>query len=231
MSRPRKAKKLPPENRATPEMMVVKGSARYKIVPGRGLVEDENQDGVDDPTEHDKSNADWRRLLNLSHNVFDPENEDPRIASVLDSCLWSKLSNDITKEDCKPQKFLYDDEEENEGTKAHRRLIMEDGENDLGRFFAPILLGDPDRAEAMFKKIIKMMRNRDAYKKREGVSRITFAVEAYRNYFGEVGREPSKNELKKYMIARREIYKDQPGEGEPWTRLWKSAGLFGMSDR
>jgi hypothetical protein len=82
-----------------------------------------------------------------------------------------------------------------------------------------------DEAERVFGQILKMKRNMMQRDRR------AYALMAYSHYFDEAGKEPTKPQLKAYMQARRDIYKDQPGPDEPWTRLWKETGLFGMADR
>jgi hypothetical protein len=80
-----------------------------------------------------------------------------------------------------------------------------------------------DQAEAFFKRVVTLKRNAEGLPHRNG-----FAYYAYARFIEETGREPSKAELKRYILARREIYRDAPGEGdkEGWTRLWIAAGLF-----
>jgi hypothetical protein len=105
-------------------------------------------------------------------------------------------------------------------------VLGKEGEDDAIEFLLN-LVGEPtaDEMEAMFKNIVKIKRNMETRDRR------AYAMMAYSHYFDAVGKEPTKQQLKAYMQARREIYKDQPGPGEPWTRLWKETGLFGMPDR
>lgn len=55
--------------------------------------------------------------------------------------------------------------------------------------------------------------------------RNRYANEAYDKYSKEFSEIPSKLQLKKYMIARKYEFTDQPGEGDGkgWTSLWKSS--------
>jgi hypothetical protein len=95
-----------------------------------------------------------------------------------------------------------------------------------GEIFAAILeTSTPDQLAAFFARIHKMKVNADMPPHRNA-----FAYYAYSNYIGETGREPSKQELRKYITARREIYKDAPqdgpDDGKAWHRLWQDCGLF-----
>jgi hypothetical protein len=69
--------------------------------------------------------------------------------------------------------------------------------------------------------------------KSENYERTAYAYYAYSNFIKESDREPTKPELKKYIVANRSIYKVAPdvGDGKGWTRLWKSSGLFSLSER
>ncbi len=102
----------------------------------------------------------------------------------------------------------------------------ESEERELLEYFTKLILNaTPEETEKAFNKILKIKRNVMLGDRR------AYALMAYSHYFDEAGKEPSKAKLKAYMIARKDIYKDQPGPEEPWTRLWKETGLFGMSDR
>lgn len=66
-----------------------------------------------------------------------------------------------------------------------------------------------------------------------GRSRIFFAVQACYDYMEEAGKQPSKPQLKRFILARKDIYADTPSENvkSEWTRLWKEAGLDGLANR
>jgi len=78
-----------------------------------------------------------------------------------------------------------------------------------------------EQAQGFFDRIMEMKKlwahgHRNAY-----------AYYAYSNYIEATGKEPSKSELKKYIIAHRDIFKDAPPpeDGKAWYRLWKDSGL------
>jgi hypothetical protein len=85
-----------------------------------------------------------------------------------------------------------------------------------------------DEAEAFFKRVVQMKRNREQLAHRNG-----FAFFAYSRYLEETGREPSKPELKAYLMARRETFRDLPAaeDGKGWTRLWQESGLATLAAR
>jgi len=85
-----------------------------------------------------------------------------------------------------------------------------------------------DEAEAFFKRVVTLKRNHEQLPQRNG-----FAFFAYSRYIEETGREPSKPELKAYLMARRETFRETPDEedGKGWTRLWKQSGLATLASR
>ena len=85
-----------------------------------------------------------------------------------------------------------------------------------------------DEAEAFFKRVVTLKRNREQLPHRNG-----FAFFAYSRYIEETGREPSKPELKEYLMARRETFRDLPAaeDGKAWTRLWVKSGLASLAAR
>ena len=85
-----------------------------------------------------------------------------------------------------------------------------------------------DEAEAFFRRIVSLKRNHENLRHRNG-----FAVFAYSRFIEETGKEPTKSELRKFVVARPETFKDQPGaeDKKGWTRLWKDSGLFALPDR
>ena len=62
--------------------------------------------------------------------------------------------------------------------------------------------------------------------------RNAFAYYAYSKYIEATGKEPTKKELKKYIVAHRDIFKDAPLKEDTagWTRLWKNSGLFTLEN-
>lgn len=97
-------------------------------------------------------------------------------------------------------------------------------EKDLvGKLFTHILeTATPEHARQFFARVLELKKSAAM-----PAHRNAFAYYAYSNYIEETGREPSKAELRKYIMARREIYKDAPGpeDGRGWTRVWKAVGL------
>lgn len=63
--------------------------------------------------------------------------------------------------------------------------------------------------------------------------RNAFAYWGYARFIEETGREPSKPELKAYLIARPETFKGMSpaDDKKAWTRLWLDCGLSKLADR
>jgi hypothetical protein len=98
----------------------------------------------------------------------------------------------------------------------------------IGKFFHDVLSKlDSEKLELLFKRIVNLKKNA------ESRGRAAYAYYAYSSFIDETDREPSKMELKKYIIARREIYKESPSsdDAKGWTRLWKACGLFDLAER
>jgi len=78
-----------------------------------------------------------------------------------------------------------------------------------------------DELKELFDHILKMKANR------EFLHRNSYAYLAYSHFINETSREPSKWELKEYIVARSDRFKDAPSKNDNkgWTRLWKEAGL------
>jgi hypothetical protein len=78
-----------------------------------------------------------------------------------------------------------------------------------------------DELKEFFDNIVMMK------KEKELQHRNSYAYQAYSHFIDETDREPSKNELRNYIINRREIYRDAPsaGDGKGWTRVWDESGL------
>lgn len=86
---------------------------------------------------------------------------------------------------------------------------------------------DPAVADRLFRQILKMKDNANQ------PHRNAFAYFAYTRFIEETEREPSKPELREYIEARREQYKDAPGPGDKagWHRLWEESGLSDLNSR
>jgi len=80
--------------------------------------------------------------------------------------------------------------------------------------------GSMEQAEELFADLVKFKRNFEELPRREA-----YAWTALRDYWKQVGRSPSKRELRKFMEARRETYREQPSPDRPWADLWKESGL------
>ncbi|GAA5130807.1 hypothetical protein GCM10023212_41110 [Luteolibacter yonseiensis] len=85
-----------------------------------------------------------------------------------------------------------------------------------------------DQADDFFKRLISLKRNHEALPHRNG-----FAYLAYCRYIEATGKEPTKPQLRKYIVARPEEFKDQPSpeDKKGWSRLWKESGLFTLKER
>jgi hypothetical protein len=91
----------------------------------------------------------------------------------------------------------------------------------IGNYFIHILRNlSATETEAELLKIISFKKESEKLKHRN-----YYAIFAYGEYILEVGKTPSKCALKKYMIARKEKFTDQPDENDlkGWTRLWKTS--------
>ena len=101
--------------------------------------------------------------------------------------------------------------------------------NLVGNFMVHVLESySADDAENLFKRIVRLKRNSEFH------HRNKYASLAYSDYIEETGIEPTKPQLREYMMARRaEKYLDQPAaeDGKGWTRLWKASGLFALPER
>lgn len=62
--------------------------------------------------------------------------------------------------------------------------------------------------------------------------RNAWAFKAFLSFMEETHRVPSKPQLRDYIDARREIYKDAPSMGDlkGWTRVWKASKLYNLDD-
>jgi hypothetical protein len=103
-----------------------------------------------------------------------------------------------------------------------------DDEDLAGKMFLAVLKApDPSVAEQFFRRVMRLKLNAVA------PHRNAFAYYAYGRFIEDAGREPSKTELRAYIEARRNEFKEAPGEDDPkgWTRLWKESGLSGLATR
>lgn len=85
-----------------------------------------------------------------------------------------------------------------------------------------------DQLESFFARVVLLRRNIEQLGHRNA-----YAYFGYSRYMEETGREPSKPELKAYLIARRETFRELPADedGKGWTRLWRESGLATLAAR
>lgn len=131
----------------------------------------------------------------------------------------------------------------------HAELATEPlAEDPLALIFAPVIAGTggagdrdaaaaallsllehatPERAAEVFGRIVRM-------KEQAGLPehRHAKAFRAYIAFTSAAGREPTKIELKDFILSRPETYgTDWPGREDPWSRIWEGAGLKGLPAR
>lgn len=87
---------------------------------------------------------------------------------------------------------------------------------------------DLESCKSMFAAILRAKENLSL-----GQSRQSYALSACADFIRQTGRPPSKPELKEFILARSNKYRDCPsaGDGKGWTRLWKETHLDGLSSR
>jgi hypothetical protein len=86
-----------------------------------------------------------------------------------------------------------------------------------------------EEAAELFGIIVKLKKNHE----QEGSQKNAWALAAYNDFINQTGSEPSKPQLKEFILARKEKYRQRPDPEDKtgWTRLWKASGLFGLRDR
>jgi hypothetical protein len=97
-----------------------------------------------------------------------------------------------------------------------------------GKMFVAVLKHpDPAVATRFFRSIMAMKANVSQ------PHRNAYAFHAYARFIEETGREPSKPELRAYIEARRNEFKDAPSAGDKagWARVWKAAGLSDLAPK
>ena len=98
----------------------------------------------------------------------------------------------------------------------------------VGNLFAEaVRICTPEQLSGFFSRVAKMAEN---VKQPHRNARAYFG---YARFIEETGREPSKPELKAYLLARPEIYKGMPADDakSQWTDLWRDCGLLHLADR
>jgi hypothetical protein len=109
----------------------------------------------------------------------------------------------------------------NRATDAEREFV--------GNLFAEVARTcTPEQLAAFFARVLKLKANV------EQPHRNAYAYFGYARFIEETGREPSKPELKAYLLARPEVFKGMPSNGadakKQWTRLWQDCQLDQLSN-
>lgn len=83
-----------------------------------------------------------------------------------------------------------------------------------------------EQLAAFFRRVEKLKSNA------EQPHRNCYAYFAYSGFIEETGREPSKPELRKYIMARPEAFPAMPpgDDKKAWTRLWLDSGLASLAE-
>jgi hypothetical protein len=136
----------------------------------------------------------------------------------------------------------------------YRALLLEPkGERYGGGIFGPLLLGDAtpearslagdylchiiehgsvEAIEETFRDLRKLKERAELLKSGGKAPRSASAYYAYSNFIEEQRREPTKAELRRYILARPKRYGDFPPASADsdclWTDIWKDAGLLDL---
>ena len=93
---------------------------------------------------------------------------------------------------------------------------------------------DSETLKNVFADIVKIKESAGCIINEE-THRNAVAYEAYHDYIEYTGKEPSKMDLKKFIVAKPEQYSckfpDQDTDKRGWTRLWEDCGLSTLDDR
>ena len=105
--------------------------------------------------------------------------------------------------------------------------LLEEVTAALGKLLIKSVVSDkPEHFKDLVSTLTKIKNNID-----RPIPREAHAWSAAGDYWKETGSPPSKVELRKYMIARREKYSDQPSPDANWARLWADTGLNDFWER
>lgn len=90
----------------------------------------------------------------------------------------------------------------------------------------------PEALEEVFSDIVTLKREGERVKAGM-IQRNASAYRAYHIFIEETGREPSKCELRKFIVARSQEFggdfpKDE--DGKAWARIWETIGLKALPD-
>ena len=88
-----------------------------------------------------------------------------------------------------------------------------------------------EMVEELFSRILAM--KREAAKPSEEKGRNWHVLRGFITLREEIGRPPSKPELREFLLARPKTYKNLPTAGDKtgWTRAWEATGLDSLQDR
>jgi hypothetical protein len=96
----------------------------------------------------------------------------------------------------------------------------------VGELCAEVLATAPEKAPAFFARVAKMAANI------EQPHRNAYALYGYARFIAETGKEPSKRELREYLLENPKVFPGMPaGDGSDkkgWDRLWKDSGLSNL---
>lgn len=159
------------------------------------------------------------------------ESEEARLRSVAHKYFLQLLKHDPLNED--PLTAVFAGVISGEVSDADEKLV--------GSLWVKVMkTGDPERIKDLACKIARLAENA------KHPRRAFHAYQAYVDFIEATEREPSKRELKKFILARsnqsedfkrgrdRKVrYMDMPAEEDKkaWTRIWHDSGLFGIRER
>jgi len=95
-----------------------------------------------------------------------------------------------------------------------------------GQILVEILAhGTAEEAGAFFKRVLTLKKESE-----KAPPPNSYAYYAYSRFIEENGFEPTRSRLKKYILARRSIYKvvPQADDSKAWFRVWEESGLFAL---
>jgi len=101
-------------------------------------------------------------------------------------------------------------------------MTHEDNDNAARQLVANLIRSTPEEFDRITKTILKMKLNFAA-----NPTRQSYLLTACADFIEQAGFVPAKSELKKYILARLETYKDTPSPDDKagWNRLFKQALL------
>lgn len=103
------------------------------------------------------------------------------------------------------------------------------GDEDAASLFLYALTElNADQAEDLFRRVVKLKRNRES-----PPHPAAWAMFAYYNFTHDNGKEPTKDQLRKYICEHHETYPAHPplDADSSWRDLWRLAGLFNLPSK